>query len=462
MLINRNLNQVEWRDFTRRVRTCRVHDLIHELLLSKLEELNLIQSSQVSCNGTARYLWIDNGAGDLSRGNGNFETHAIIFSSLRVLPKSLFENLSLNFKLLRELDLEGAPLECLPEEIGNLLHLRYLSLRNSKIKILPKSIGKLHNLLTLDLKGSLVRELPDEIKGLCNLQYLVAYTIDLDSRYNINTYQGVRINGSVVGSLESLEKLHYVIFQHQNSGGFGSALGRLKRLTKLGITKLEPDCGKALCDAIEKMHNLHSLRISAVEEGEVLQLQSMSSPPLLLERLRLHGRLGKLPDWLPKLKNLVKIGLEWSKISDDSLKILGGLPKLQEFRFHEAYDGVELRYEQGQFLKLKMLQLACLYRLKKLVIENGALPCLEILKLGPCPQLPEVPDNLPNLGCLKVLELVDMPKEFARKILPSEGSDYWKVKQIADVRFHYYYGQGSHVETYKLGDSRLHQLLHPS
>ncbi|KAK8571480.1 hypothetical protein V6N13_047164 [Hibiscus sabdariffa] len=459
MLINRSLVQVGWRDYTGRVRTCRVHDLIHEVLLSKLEEMNLTQSSQESCNGTARYLLIDDGACDLSRRNGNFQTHSIIFFSWSVLPKSLFSDLSSNFKLLRELDLERAPLECLPEEIGNLLHLRYLSLRDSQIKMLPKSIGKLHNLLTLDLKGSLVREIPDEIKGLCNLQYLVSYTTDLYNLYNINTYQGVRINGSVVGSLESLEKLNYVVYQHQNSSGFGKALGTLNRLTKLGISKLKPDCGEALCDAIGQMHYLHSLRISAVDADEVLQLQSMSSPPLLLERLRLHGRLGKLPDWFSQLKNLVKISLEWSGITDDSLKILGGLPKLLEFRLHEGYEGVELRYEQGHFLKLKMLSLRCLYQLKKLVIEEGALPCLEIFEIGPAPQLPEVPTNISNLGCLKVVEFVDMPKKFVQKLLPGEGPDYWKVEHIPDVPVGYY-NQGLPGETYKLGDSRLHEHFH--
>ncbi|KAK8689836.1 hypothetical protein V6N13_088546 [Hibiscus sabdariffa] len=70
-LINRSLVQVEWSDSTGRVRSCRAHDLIHEVLLYKLEELNLIQSSQASSNGAARYLWIDNNrASDLSRRNG--------------------------------------------------------------------------------------------------------------------------------------------------------------------------------------------------------------------------------------------------------------------------------------------------------------------------------------------------------------------------------------------------------
>ncbi|KAK9017502.1 hypothetical protein V6N11_079981 [Hibiscus sabdariffa] len=458
-LINRSLVQVEWSDSTGRVRSCRAHDLIHEVLLSKLEELNLIPSSQASSNSAARYLWIDNNrACDLSRRNGNFQTHSIIFFKFQELRVPVFQRLSLNFKLLREIDFENAPFEYLPEEVGNLWHLRYLSLRYSKIKMLPKSIGKLHNLLSLDLKGSLVVEMPDEVRGLCNLQYLGAYSVDHDNHYNINTDQGIRINGSVIGSLESIEKLYYVDFQLQNGEHFGRELRRLRRLRKLGITKLKSDFGEALCCAIKQMHHLHALRISAVKEDEVLELKSMSPPPCL-QRLRLHGRLMTLPGWISELKNLVKVSLHWSGISDGSLKILGDLPKLSEVWLHECYDGAELHFEQGKFPKLKYFALRCLYKLEKLVIDRGCLPCLETLGIGPSPLLQEVPTNIGNLESLKNLEFHDMAKEFAKKILPNEGLDYWKVKGIPNVCVHYT-GRGLYGETYKLGDFQLCQYLY--
>ncbi|KAK8628371.1 hypothetical protein V6N13_064080 [Hibiscus sabdariffa] len=375
-LINRSLVQVEWSDSTGRARYCRAHDLIHEVLLSKLEELNLIPSSQASSNSAARYLWIDNNrACDLSRRN-----------------------------------------------------------------------------------GSLVVEIPDEVRGLCNLQYLGAYSVDHDNHYNINTDQGIRINGSVIGSLESIEKLYYVEFQSQNGEHFGRELRRLTRLRKLGITKLKSDFGEALCCAIKQMHQLHALRISAVKEDEVLELKSMSPPPCL-ERLRLQGRLMTLPGWISELKNLVKVSLHWSGISDGSLKILGDLPKLSEVWLHECYDGAELHFEQGKFPKLKYLALRCLYKLEKLVIERGCLPCLETLGIGPSPLLQEVPTNIGNLECLKNLEFHDMAKEFAKKILPNEGLDYWKVKRIPNVCVHFT-GRGLYGETYKLGDFRLRQYLY--
>ncbi|KAK9006983.1 hypothetical protein V6N11_019313 [Hibiscus sabdariffa] len=418
-LINRSLVQVEWSDSTGRARYCRAHDLIHEVLLSKLEELNLIKFSHASSNGVARYIWIDNNrACDLSRRNGNCQTHSIIFFNFQELHFPVFERLSLNFKLLREVDFEHAPFEYLPEELGNLWHLRYLCLRDSKVKMLPKSIGKLHNLLTLDLKGSMVVEIPDEVRGFCNLQYLVGYSVDRDNHYNFNTDQGMRINGSVIGSLESLEKLYYVDFQSQNGEHFGGReLRRLKQLRKFGITKLKSDCGEALCGAIKQMHHLHALRISAVKEDKVLELKSMSPPPCL-ERLRLQGRLMTLPGWISELKNLVKVSLHWYGISDGSLKILGDLPKLSEVWLHECYDGVGLHFEQGKFQKLKHLALRCLYKLEKIVIERGCLPCLETLGIGPSPLLQEVPTEIGNLECLKNLDFTicqrNSPKRYCQ------------------------------------------------
>ncbi|KAK8628361.1 hypothetical protein V6N13_064070 [Hibiscus sabdariffa] len=305
--------------------------------------------------------------------------------------------------------------------------------------------------------SSLVVEIPDEMRYLCKLQYFRAYSVNHENHYNINTDQGVRINGSVIGSLESLEKLYYVDFQSQNGEHFCRELRRLKRLRKLGITKLKSDCGEALCGAIKQMHHLHALRISAVKEDDVLQLESMS-PPSSLHRLRLHGRLVKLPGWISEMENLVKISLHWSRISDDSLKVLGDLPKLLEFWLYEGYDGVELHFEQGKFKKLKHLALRRLYKLEKLVMDRGCLPCLETLGIGPSPLLQEVPTNIGNLECLKNLGFYNMPKEFAQKIMPSQGPDYWKVKEIPNVCFHYK-ARGLYRQTDKLSDFRLRRYL---
>uniref|UniRef100_A0A2N9EU45 Rx N-terminal domain-containing protein n=1 Tax=Fagus sylvatica TaxID=28930 RepID=A0A2N9EU45_FAGSY len=110
---------------------------------------------------------------------------------------------------------EGAPIDYIPKEVGNLFHLKYLSLRDTKVEKLPKSIRKLKNLQTLDLKRSRVSKLPVEISGLTNNDALIA------------------------------------------------ELGSLGQLRKFGIYNLKRENGIALCTTLMKMSHLQSLEISA-------------------------------------------------------------------------------------------------------------------------------------------------------------------------------------------------------
>ncbi|XVF24463.1 hypothetical protein REPUB_Repub13aG0130100 [Reevesia pubescens] len=453
-LIHRNLVQAELVDYDGVVRECRVHDLMHEVILSKSDELNLIQTSATrlkSLNQIARHLSIKNGSNNLSRSSGNSKTHSIIFFEVNEFPKSLLMSIFSNFKLLKELDFEGAPLNHLPEELGNLLHLKYLSVRDTKVKTLPKSLGNLHNLENLDLKRSLVHELPVEISKLSNLQYLIAYCEEYHTR------QGVKIHGNV-HSLSSLEKLYYVDMNAQNSFDFISELRMLKNLRKLGITNLKSGGGNALCNAIEQMSLLESLHVISAKEDQPLQLQSMSSPPLLLCCLRLEGRLEKLPDWISKLRCLVRIRLLWSQLSDNPLKILGDLPKLLELCLCKAYNGSQLHFEDGYFPVLKILMLEELDRLNRLIIDEKALCLVEQLRIESCPQLEELPSDICHMKCLNEFE-AGMSKEFVRRMLPDVGQDHWKVQHIPNVYVYFMNTEGQY-STYKLGDSSLLEYLH--
>ncbi|XP_039012290.1 disease resistance protein RPM1-like [Hibiscus syriacus] len=456
-LINRSLVQVSMIDSIGDVRNCQLHDLMREVVLSKAEELSFIQTCPAnlsSHNRVARYLSICNKSNNSPVTVGNCQTHLAIFFDIEELPKSLCVLFFTKFKLLKEMDFEGAPLTSIPEELGNLLHLKYLSIRDTKVKKLPKSVGKLHKLQTLDLKRSLVSELPGQIKTLVNLQYLVAYYKDKQSIYNINTRKAMKLNGNF-GSLESLEKLYEVDLEAYSGGNFFHELARLKQLRKLCITKLKSENGKDVCDAIEQMTHLQSLRISAIKEEELLQLNLISSPPVFLRHLRLRGRLMKLPDWISELRNLTKVTLEWSRISDDSLQILGALPNLLLLYNYKGYNGAQLHFQKNHFKKLQDLGLCGLSDLNRLIIDEGTLTLLEHLEFGPSPQFEELPASISYLKCLKALSINDMSKEFARKLLPNGGLDHWKVKHIPNIYFLYDTFKGTDRQTYKLGDPHL-------
>uniref|UniRef100_A0A2N9I5P1 NB-ARC domain-containing protein n=1 Tax=Fagus sylvatica TaxID=28930 RepID=A0A2N9I5P1_FAGSY len=335
--------------------------------------------------------------------------------------------------MMREVILSRRSIHYIPEEVGNLFHLKYLSLRDTKVEKLPKSIGKLKNLETLDLKRSRVSKLPVEISGLSKLRYLVAYIENNDIEYNINFRPAVKIH-SGIGCLQSLQKLFNI---EANNDALIAELGSLGQLRKFGIYNLKRENGIALCTTLMKMSHLQSLEISATSEEEYLELQLMFSPLPLLQTLFLRGRLEKLPEWIPKLKSIVRIALVFSRLMDDPFKVLQALPNLMYLSLSNAYEGEQLHIEGGGFQKLKLLGLQELRGLNRLLIDKGSLPLLEKLQVGSRTLLKEVPSGIHHLKSLKQLDFRDMPREFVLSLQPDKGPNFWKVKHIPFVHFGY-------------------------
>ena len=143
---------------------------------------------------------------------------------------------------------------------------------------------------------------------------------------------------------------------------------------------------------------------------------------------------------------------------DDPLKVVQALPNLMEIRLYDGYKGEQLHIEGGGFQKLKLLGLRNLRRLNRLIIDKGALPLLVKLRIGPCPQLKEMPSGIHYLKSLKFLDFYEMPTELVLSLQPDEGLDFWKVKHVPFVVF-WYRCQGERYKTYKLGDPELLERL---
>ncbi|CBI37307.3 unnamed protein product, partial [Vitis vinifera] len=258
-LIHRSLVQVSQVYIDGNIKRCHIHDLMREIILKKAEELSFcsVMAGEASCfDGRFRRLSIQNSSNnvlDITSKKSHIRSIFLYNSEMFSL-----ETLASKFKLLKVLDLGGAPLDRIPEDLGNLFHLRYLSLRKTKVKMLPRSIGKLQNLQTLDLKYSFVEDLPVEINRLQKLRNILCF----DFSYNADL-----------------------------------RLGKLRQLRKLGITKLSRGNGQRLCASISDMVHIKYLSVCSLSEDEILDLQYISNPPLLLSTVYLMGRLEKLPDW---------------------------------------------------------------------------------------------------------------------------------------------------------------------
>ncbi|KAF3449646.1 hypothetical protein FNV43_RR10377 [Rhamnella rubrinervis] len=355
-LLNRSLMQVATTTSDGRVKTFRIHDLLREIIISKSRDQNfatIMKEQNVQWPGRVRRLSVHNTLQNLHPNRSVSQLRSLFMFGVVEKPplNKLFPG---GFRLLSVLDLRNSPLKKFPVEVVSLYHLRYLSLRDTKVKMIPRYIGKLQNLETLDLKHSLVTELPIEILKLQRLRHLLLYRIEYVSYEHIHSKSGFQIMENI-GVLRSLQKLCFIEANENNSGNMMRELGKLTQLRRLGILKLRREDGKALCSSIEKMTGLRALSIASEEEYEIIDLQHLSSPPVLLQRLYLRGRLETLPHWIPSLRSLVRLSLKWSRLKDDPLLKILGLDEFDELR--------------------------------SIQVETGALPCLEELIIHRCPVL---------------------------------------------------------------------------
>ncbi|GFZ16603.1 hypothetical protein Acr_25g0010120 [Actinidia rufa] len=333
-----------------------------------------------------------------------------------------------DLRLLTLLDLKGTQLETFPNEIVKLFHLRHLSLRGTNLKTIPKSIGNLQNLETLDLKQTLVTELPDEILKLQRLRHLLLYRYhpkgDLPSFHHQTGFKAP----VGIGSLSSLQKLCSIeVNQYYKNGIVLGEVGKLTQLRRVHILKLMREDCKMLCSSLEKLKNLRSLRVSAIQEDEIIDLDSLSSPPQRLRTLHLTGHLQRLPRWIPSAFNLVRVCFWFSKLRDaNPLGSLEDLPNLATLEILHAYVGVELCFKAGAFQNLETLLLAGLKDLIWVRVEASSMHHLKTLSIVDCKLMEELPSGIEHLTKLERLSLSDTPYNSISRLRDLQGGDYWK------------------------------------
>lgn len=317
-------------------------------------------------------------------------------------------------------------------------------MKETKVSRVPSYIGQLQHLETLDLKHTYVTELPDEILKLQRLRHLLVYRYEYESYAHFHSKNGFKALEKI-GQLQSLQKLCFVEANHGN-GSIMIELGKLTKLRRLGVVKLRREDGKSLCSSIENLRNLRALSLLSVEEDEILDLEHLFSPPPLLQRLFLTGRLETLPHWIPNLESLVRVHLKWSRLKCDPLESLQVLPNLVHLELLQVYEGDTLCFKVGGFKKLKLLGIDKFDELRCVEVEVGALPRVEKLSIQRCKLLEKAPLGIEHLTKLKVLEFFDMPRELIQTLLSDEqGGDYWRVAHIPEVYSTYWRDGGWEV-----------------
>jgi hypothetical protein len=334
-LVNRSLIQPA-ETFYGEFISCRVHDMMLDLILSKSTEDNFISvaydyedmSRLHNCEYKVRRLSLQSSVGGASS-----ETLATSMSQARSYAQfgdAKYTTPLSQFKYVRVLLFEfpvGWATTVDLTAIGHLFVLRYLKVYAPFAKLLlPTEIQGLAHLETLDLDCESMPSFPSDITRLVNL-------------FNLRLPRGTSLPKGIE-NMKSVRTLHCSSISEsslKDTKGL-SELTNLKEL-KLGrnfYQGLTVEQADALVSSIGMLRDLRHLSvIGTIEcEGYCCQLDSLPNPPLRLVELNLETwTCRRVPKWFGELICLRVLRLRVLHLSSDEVRVLGELPSLVEAVF---------------------------------------------------------------------------------------------------------------------------------
>ncbi|XP_042462167.1 disease resistance protein Pik-2-like [Zingiber officinale] len=370
-LVNRSLVQPSQFDDSGTVKSCRVHDMMLDVILSisSKENFAVILNEHTTIppqhQKIRRLSWHGGNSGVvpdpyLSR------LRSFTAFGVDVQPPIDYRKQ----RQLRAIDLEGCrALHYLhPKCFSKSFLLKYLSLRNTGLSELPDSIGDLQNLEFLDIRGTQIYyKLPKTIVKLQKLVYLLA------SNYL-----------KVPKRIEKLKRLVTFGIAYVENVQSLQEIGELVDLQKLGIGFRQHDDLSLRMQEISALFSkligsLRSLKIfSWPNSGLKTALDQVASPPLMLCKLGIHFKLGELPPWFASLNHVVKISLSNTLLQLEDLQVLRNLPALVNLILgYRSFVHYDLVFDRGGFTQLKFLEISW-YNVS---FKEGAVRSLEILKI---------------------------------------------------------------------------------
>ncbi|KAL2559043.1 putative late blight resistance protein-like protein R1A-4 [Forsythia ovata] len=338
-LVGRSLVMVSKTRSKGGVKTCRVHDLLHDLCLAKAKEEKFLQRINGHNELYAPYL----GGSDDNFSNHSFYSSApeqprlcihsmrkdfaewkpyhkhvrslLFFATAeehfvtRLYPYN-FSFIFYSLKLLKVLDISCISMRTFPREIELLVYLRYLAFRG-EMNSIPSSIVNLTNLETLFVKGMRGEViLPDTIWEMVNLRHvLIEDPLDfLDKLESLKiSYYGKVRNPSKFMFPSNLKKLTLTKFRLP-----WNEISQIGRLPNLEVLKLlfKSFEGKRWDMKDEEFLNLKYLKFDNLD---IAQWNASSDHFPYLERLVLLRckQLEELPSCLGDVPTLQVIEMQW-------------------------------------------------------------------------------------------------------------------------------------------------------
>ncbi|KAE8693993.1 Leucine-rich repeat transmembrane protein kinase [Hibiscus syriacus] len=431
-LIERNMVQVAKWSINDRVKQCRLHDLLRDLSISKAKEESFyeIQGHQsLHPSGKSRrhavystFQWPQCKYSNphlrsllFFRVDQNQSQANYYINDPYKMESSDLDYIGKSFRLLRILELEGIPCTKVSSIIGALTHLKYMGLKKTNLQELSPAISSLRKLQTLDVaENAHLTIIPNVIWKLIKLRHLYMCGHKFGGQLRIDTLQHLQV----------LSEMNVEKWMQNNPA-------KLTSLRKLGIRGNFSFKTNEIFNSILALEQLQSLYLRT-EDADFPSLTQLSDHQKLV-KLRLEGRISRLPDSHEFPPNLTQLTLQHTHLKQDSVRILENLPRLLIMRLKaRSYDGKEMAISVNGFHQLEFLEFHSLESLEGFNLEKGAVVRLRILRIINCGNLKMLPEGTESLSALRELDIEGMPKAFVDRV---RGEDFYKVQHVPSILF---------------------------
>lgn len=394
-LINRSMIQPIDTDYNGEVMSCKVHDMMLDLILQKSREENFTTVIHDIEDMAKQHEKIRRLSLHLDSRIDKGVLRSVQLSQIRTLARFGTSSYLLPFLLFKHIRVLAIELGfCWASEyldftgICHLFQLRYLKIVLDTVPVvLPNKIAGLLQLQTFHIenevtsyKGISVRELPSDIVNMSHLSHMVV--------------PDWRKLPDGIGNMKSLRTLSCIDLGTITSNNI-KGLGELTNLIHLETERYYDDensisddkvaekAREVLCTCLEKLCNLKYLDITYCPFCACLDVLSLV-PASFSHLRRFHAYFSwfsRVPGWVGKLLNLYDLKLHVKVVLQDDVEMLAQLPSLTllNLRIRGAIKDKIIIRGNG-FPSLQHFELVC-SRISCLSFKSEAMTKLERLNL---------------------------------------------------------------------------------